>query len=399
MGVDVNILRKTLKTAYPTAIASTATPQRSNGIQLLPIMWRQEIKFGMASDDEEGVETDLGTLGVDDGCPTLDELTLDGVPNLRTIVSDVLMDIPLYMTPKYRDQMTAILIREINRVYRLFVQRNPGFLERDGKVTIFGHSLGSMLAFDMLSMQPAGPIDPKSALSPATTDSSTRGNANDKKIVPLIFPVQNFFAVGSPLGVILLLKGHNIASRKSMGVGLSSFNESVSTPSSHITYCYPAVENLYNIFHKSDPVAYRLEPLIARQYSAKLKPEPVPYIKGGLKSVIDAGFNVGSGIANRAGAMYESFKMGLTTNLFMRGLGLSRQQIYEDMHPSSDNDDDPAPYSIGARKLRMLNVTGRVDYCLQEGFLENPYLNAFNAHMQYWQDLDVAAFLVREIYR
>lgn len=197
-------------------------------------------------------------------------------------------------------------------------------------------------------------------------------------------------------------------------------------------------------------------------------------MKGGLKGVIDASFNVGSGIANRAGAMYESFKMGLTTNLLMRGLGLSRQQIYEDTHPESneqengtntqqDNNNnkeediestlaamddsnrttsrlrsnsDPAhafsdfryknnniktsingksnirksppiplptantgSYSQGAHKLKMLNVTGRVDYCIQEGLLENPYLSAFSAHMQYWQDLDVAAFLINQIYR
>lgn len=174
-------------------------------------------------------------------------------------------------------------------------------------------------------------------------------------------------------------------------------------------------------------------------------------MKGGLKGVIDASFNVGSGIANRAGAMYESFKMGLTTNLFMRGLGLSRQQIYQDAHPTDEEEDhrireeedidsslaamddtnrltrirsnsDPArafssdfryknnqqasikgkssirksppiplptsnatPYSQGAQKLKMLNVTGRVDYCIQEGLLENPYLSAFSAHMQYWQ--------------
>lgn len=135
-------------------------------------------------------------------------------------------------------------------------------------------------------------------------------------------------------------------------------------------------------------------------------------MKGGLKSVLD---HVGSGIANRAGAMYESIKMGLTTSLFMRGLGLTRQQIYEDTHPASDDESqpkqakltrvrsnsDPAsaadfakmyksqqplpPYSQGARKLKMLNVTGRVDYCLQEGILENPYLSAFSAHLQYWR--------------
>lgn len=45
------------------------------------------------------------------------------------------------MTPRYREQMTQIITKEINRVYRLFGTRNPEFLEK-GKVSIFGHSLG-----------------------------------------------------------------------------------------------------------------------------------------------------------------------------------------------------------------------------------------------------------------
>ncbi|KAI9271054.1 DDHD domain-containing protein [Helicostylum pulchrum] len=461
---DVNMMRKTLKLAYPAAISTSTNTMKPNGIQVLPIMWRQDIKFGMAADDEEGIEADLGTVGVEDGCPTLDELTLDGVPNIRTVVSDVLMDIPLYMTPRYRELMTQIIAKEINRVYRLFGSKNPEFLEK-GKVSIFGHSLGSLLAFDMLTLQPTTTPPPQS--QPSSDDHPIPDN---RKLPPLLFPVQNFFAAGSPLGVILLLRGFKIASRKSLGqASVKSALSDVKSPSpSSINFCYPAVENLYNIFHKSDPVAYRLEPLIARHYTAKLKPEPIPYMKGGLKGVIDASFNVGSGIANRAGAMYESFKIGLTTNLFMRGLGLSRQQIYQDTHPADEEESneerrkrdeeeidstlaamddtnrftrmrsnsDPArafssdfryknnmpssikgksstrksppvplptsntaPYSQGAQKLKMLNVTGRVDYCIQEGLLENPYLSAFSAHMQYWQDLDVAAFLIKQIYR
>ncbi|KAJ8652448.1 hypothetical protein O0I10_011915 [Lichtheimia ornata] len=455
---DVNMLRKTLKSAYSTAIAATDNPQRPNGIQVLPILWRHEITFGMASDDEEGVEMDLGMIGADDGCPTLDEVTLDGVPNIRLVVSDVLLDVPLYLTQKYRDQMTSIITREINRVYRLFVRRNPDFIERNGKVTLLGHSLGSLLAFDILSTQPEQPLTREARTLSMLDDLQASSMAMDKKSPALLFPVRNFFAVGSPLGVILLLRGYKIASRKcleeDMANGKVNNFGDMSKSSSTVSFCYPAVENLYNIFHKSDPVAYRLEPLIARQHSAKLKPVPITYIKGGLKSVIDAGFSVGSGIANRAGAMYESFKMGLTANLFMRGLGLSKQLeddinqataasaaaataaataanpennnnelttgSSESLSPESDEQNtlrsrsrsDPsltdkyrkraassASETSGAEKLRMLNQTGRVDFCLQEGILENPYLSAFSAHMQYWQDLDVAAFLVREIYR
>lgn len=59
--------------------------------------------------------------------------------------------VPLYLTQKYRDQMTSIITREINRVYRLFVRRNPDFIERNGKVTLLGHSLGVSFFFLSLS--------------------------------------------------------------------------------------------------------------------------------------------------------------------------------------------------------------------------------------------------------
>lgn len=77
-------------------------------------------------------------------------------------------------------------------------------------------------------------------------------NTVDRKLPPLLFPVQNFFAAGSPLGVILLLRGFKIASRKSLGQSSAHTALSdVKSPSpSSINLCYPAVENLYNIFHK-----------------------------------------------------------------------------------------------------------------------------------------------------
>jgi hypothetical protein len=45
----------------------------------------------MAS-DEEGAEADMGMRGGEDGCPTLDEITLQGIPMYRMLVSDVFLD-------------------------------------------------------------------------------------------------------------------------------------------------------------------------------------------------------------------------------------------------------------------------------------------------------------------
>lgn len=87
----------------------------------------------------------------------------------------------------------------------------------------------------------------------STTDKKSSNN-NSTSAASLLFPVQNFFAVGSPLGVILLLRGYKIAARKSIEAdqinsSTTHFGDMSHTPTT-ISFCYPAVDNLYNIFHK-----------------------------------------------------------------------------------------------------------------------------------------------------
>src|SRR6266498_3672073 len=103
------MLRKTIKSTYSTAFASEnanknissksksdsnlekITHKFGNGVQVLPIQWREVIKFGMASEDEN-VQRDLGVSEAEEGQTTLEEITLEGVPSLRMLISDVLMD-------------------------------------------------------------------------------------------------------------------------------------------------------------------------------------------------------------------------------------------------------------------------------------------------------------------
>ncbi|CAO3623533.1 unnamed protein product [Cunninghamella blakesleeana] len=424
---DINVLRKTMKQCYLEALPSSFRKKHnnSNGIQVLPILWRKDISFGMANDSENNSsETDIGMrCTTDDGCPTLEEITLDGAPMYRTLVSDVFLDIPLYMTQKYREQMTIVITNEINRVYNLFIERHPEFLKNNGKVSILGHSLGSLLAFDILSTQPMTSLETSLAKSKDKLPLPT-----EKKIPSLSFKVDNFFAVGSPLGLFLLLRGFKISSRKALAQGsITDWNEtSANMLNDHhhqhhhhqhsIPYYYPAVENLYNIFHRSDPVAYRLEPLISRYYGIKEKPVSIPYIKGGLKGVLDAGFNVGTDIANRANAMFDSFRSSWTNSIIMRGFGLTKVEQNSNNNNNNNNgenngDSDGSeinmetmkkmdPKSSGAKKLALLNPKAkRVDFCLQEGILENAYVSALSVHMNYWADLDVAAMLIREVYK
>lgn len=105
-----------------------------------------------------------------------------------------------------------------------------------------------------MSTQPEQPLSREARTLSMLDDLQASSMAVDKKSPALLFPVRNFFAVGSPLGVILLLRGYKIASRKcledDMANGeVNNFGD-MSKSSSTVSFCYPAVDNLYNIFHK-----------------------------------------------------------------------------------------------------------------------------------------------------
>lgn len=60
------------------------------------------------------------------------------------------------MTPRFRQEMIYQVSSECNRIYRLYKEKNPDF---NGTVSIYGHSLGSVLAFDILSHDGTNPAD------------------------------------------------------------------------------------------------------------------------------------------------------------------------------------------------------------------------------------------------
>lgn len=161
------------------------------------------------------------------------------------------------MTPKYRQLIVRTVTEEINRVYRLFIENNPNFEKIGGKVSMYGHSLGSIIAFDVLCHQP--PLFNLSNAVFGIFDEKFQGEENHEDIVKLDFPVWNFFAAGSPIGLFLMLKGLKIGSRKYL-IDMEKINEANNKKSkiTSIPYCYPAVKNLYNIFHRADPIAYRI---------------------------------------------------------------------------------------------------------------------------------------------
>jgi len=77
-------------------------------------------------------------------------LTLRSIPKLRSFVNDTLLDVLFYTSPLYCQTILDTVCGEINRMYQLFSARNPGY---GGGSSVIGHSLGSLILFDLLAGQ------------------------------------------------------------------------------------------------------------------------------------------------------------------------------------------------------------------------------------------------------
>ncbi|KAH6568181.1 hypothetical protein BASA60_008753 [Batrachochytrium salamandrivorans] len=417
---DCNTLRQAIKTSAKqfqdqAALLKTSEPHkipRGSGVQVLPIQWRQKIDFGMRKEEEDnpGEDSEL----------SLEDISLDGIPSIRMLVSDVIIDVLLYLTPKYRQEMIRQVTSELNQVYHKYLERNPTF---SGKISLYGHSLGSILAYDIVSHQHmARPstsskhtkvagheVDISDLLEKTLQGGGVAGliESNDTLEYELLeFRVNALFAVGSPIGLFLLLRGNRIGAYSDIETSLTDSRTS-----------RPDVKSMYNIFHPFDPVAHRIEPLVTKSLSS-LKPVPIPYTKGGLTKTINGIQDLGTDIVERGRSIIETVRLGLFSS-FSTTAGMAigyRHSSTESRGPavsipmsemgttsgSQPSGGDGVGKAVKAADqnsdIRSLNPNGRLDYALQEGVLENPYLSSLGVHMSYWDDSDCSMFILKELY-
>ncbi|XP_047430229.1 phospholipase DDHD1b [Mugil cephalus] len=226
-------------------------------VEFLPVEWRSKLCL--------------------DG-DTVDSITPDKVRGLRDMLNSSAMDIMYYTSPLYRDEITRGLTLELNRLYSLFCSRNPDF-EKNGKVSIVSHSLGCVITFDIMTGWDPVRFHYQEALDPEDTNVCWPGDEERRlqeelrltrlrlrdledqfqglqtsscvAMPALKFKVDNFFCMGSPLAVFLALRGTRPGNNGAQDHILPT------------SIC----KRLFNIFHPTDPVAYRLEPLILKHYS------------------------------------------------------------------------------------------------------------------------------------
>ena len=308
----------------------------------------------------------------------------------RSLISDLALDVLLYQSA-YREQISEIVCKEANQIYRLFMERNPGF---KGKVHVMGHSLGSAIMFDILCRQKekSKKTEPRNPLR-FWPGQEIPDPPKDPRDLSFDFDAEDFYCLGSPIGLFQMLKGRTIAARHLPGAlpsesplnpemvndpflsaNFGNLDQRVS-PITGLPFSIssPKVSQLFNIFHPSDPISYRLEPLISPAMSA-LKPQALPYTKKGIfGSVAPQGLTgIGAKVGQSVSGLWSSLSAGIASNLLNRSLGLTHEDVANitasSQHPQSPgagtniaggviSDTTALGEKTNARKLQLADAT------------------------------------------
>ena len=285
-----------------------------------------------------------------------------------------MLDIPYYLS-HHKPKMIEAVIKEANRIYRLWCRNNPGFQDY-GRVHLIAHSLGSVMALDILSKQPT-----KLPKQLDLTSKKIHGHMFE-------FDTTNLFFCGSPAGFFLLLNHAPLIPRKGRAKPESDGEDTFPGVAGDVgTYGCLAVDNIYNIMHYNDPIAYRVNACVDVDYAASLQPASVPSATSTWLQTI------GSVFRGKAAAAPPGMK-NLETLPTRPTIGKMPSTIEMETHNFTLEE-------IAEKRMYLLNDNGQIDYFLSSGGgpLEIQYLNMLSAHSSYWVLQDFVRFLVVEIGR
>lgn len=367
----VNGLRRAMNVELKQPAVQSILREDQNGVMVLPINWRHTLSF-----EEGGFAETPGQEGASSDGFGLKDIEPNSIPAVRSMISDVMFDIPFYMS-HHKPKMIQSLVREANRVYRLWCQNNPGFAEH-GRTHLIGHSLGSAMSIEVLSKQPT-------SVSPVDLDI-TPPESNFFE-----FDTKNLFLLGSPSAFFLLLERGALVprlGRQKPGVDAQDIQDGRVAGEIGSFGCL-AVDNIYNILAKEDPIAYLLNGTIDTVYASSLKTAYVPSATVGFFASIG---NSLRGVV--PGAAVSTADVSLNAPASAPSIVRLPSQLELEIHDFTRED-------IAERKAYLLNDNGQIDYYLQSGGgpLEIQYLNMLSAHTSYWTNQDLIRMLCLEIGR
>ncbi|KAF3042263.1 hypothetical protein E8E11_005519 [Didymella keratinophila] len=329
------------------------------GVMVLPVNWRQRVSLEAGADME--IEDPTANKY------TLKDITPVTLPSIRGIISDVMLDVPYYLSPQHNPTMVAACIQEANRIYRLWCANNPGF-EDYGRVHLVAHSLGSVMAIDILSNQPT-------RIDPGLTDPTSPDSALPRD--HFIFNTTDLFVCGSPAALFLLMKNATLLPRRDTEKPGADSYATPGVAGEQGTYGCIAVDNIYNIINPYDPVAMRINATVDASYAEMLKPAVIPSSSSSYFSFANPFRR-----ADSSAQLQKPATIRLPSNVELETHNFTREEVAE-------------------KRAYLLNDNGQIDYFMKYGggALEIQYLTMLGAHSSYWLSRDFVRMIVLEVGR
>lgn len=334
------------------------------------------------------------SLTLDDGI--VESITPKSIQTIRDKLNSSALDIMYYTSPLFRTEIMTSLTKEMNRLYNLFCQKNPLFKRKHNKVSIIAHSLGTVIVYDIItsnssdtqfintygedlnqeklmfdhfSHNDAGILEEYLQCKKRMQDIEKNLIKSNNNTGLLGFRTENFFSLGSPLAVFLALRGVRPA-----GLGCQD----------HILPKH-ICKRLFNIFHPSDPIAYRLEPLVLKHYATK---SPVEILKSSDPNCIKISYKE---LNEKRMALNTDLKSALTK----MPSGKKKDKIDPKSAELNQLKEEVKPQFSLNDKIDQVELEAALDYQLVESNFE--LMATLRAHTCYWKSADTALFIMQQL--
>lgn len=367
---------------------------------------------------------------------TLKAVTLNTIPALRAIANDVILDVLLYLTPNYCYDVLESVTDQITALYKVVNKVYPDFTASGGKCSIIGHSLGSVICWDLLSLKKVAATQNTQTHDVHITNSSNADNVtaisyqqfssqgvkievdDGQKIASSVaspcnlrsssgtwgpslpkpfgkvIPFEPDFTMflGSPVGLFLTLRGaHAIFD----SLRNAHPDKPVAAPFNLPTRA------LYNIYSPSDPVAYRIEPILLAEDTKELpEPEYLTRLGQDVRLHVKA-MKLRNAISQSLSTSKQRSSFSLLMNSFSEHASSMLLQI-DDTNTSNNVDRGSiaaSAISDGNIRFPLAGRSGRLDYQLQPRVIDSEYISAVTAHSSYFQNSDVIDFVMDLVQR
>jgi len=376
--------------------SSEPEPPVPNRVELIPVVWYDQVRSSSSA-----------------LMRSLKASTLNTIPALREIANDVIFDVLMYMTPNFCSDVLECVTQQITASMELFRKLNPDFQANGGVCSLAGHSLGSVICWDLLTLlkekEDNRKMDRLNRLRSHGVQISNDGHSADvgytqyasgegannakngswgpslaqplKQTLPFV-PEFTLF-LGSPVGLFLTLRGAHPV--------FDELREQFPNKPKAAPFTLPT-GSIHNIFHPSDPVAYRIEPLLLAQETENLPP-PVYLTREGQDvrlhvKAMQLGDEIRKSIAEKKHTI-SNFMTSLTEQAanMLQQMDDRSNKVRETQGDAVAGGSDPLRFPLAGRN-------GRLDLQLQPRVIENEYVSAVMAHSSYMLNTDVTDYLI-----